>query len=806
MPGTIGSSNDYNPGTDPSTSSASAAASSPTAAVDEALNAYMLRQSKWDPTLDTSAPADGSSPGIHNNPAQTPFLRPPLQASDFTQLDFSGTSQTDGTADTSGVSSTDNTDGTSASASASLNNLQSLAIASNPTLSPEAKAQYAGFNQVQQQMLSLAGQITPQPSTALLAQAEFAYYHPSDVDPQSPGAQLLKQMGLTPPPNVDSTVFDQMVANQARVPYEAQVDKQLAAYGEANQSTPEQIAQMKYEMFYAQAYGDQGLPPALQAIQASAQQDAQNNVQKKFGLPAGWSLPSPTVKVIDGQVQGAINVGINAAITQLNLPPDQAASLMALIVKPDPQNSMNAQAMQMRAMVLTEVQKEMGLPNDFQTKMAAPLVTGFQQVAPLGDKMKTALSGLNFAQMALQSIWSHAARIKDPGEKQSTLDLLKVISMALCDAKAMLYTMESQNANEQKEINIGQNEANRAKIEVQANQAAANAAAQKAADEAGNKANSIGSIMKVMAPILIAVAAVATIATGGAAAPLILAAMALTIVDSQVSQMNFVKKLFQAVEDAGLPLGVTILIKAAMILTIAAAAGGPAGAVISLYAASQSGVAQDAAKAIVEDVLNMNSQFTEMIMAIVLNVVIMIVGMKVAAGGVQSAAQDARSLDEQLADAKQEVSDAWSDLTAPSGGVTDTERAAALGRLVSSAMKVVVLTLAQPIEPALKVFREYSKDDTIRAIARSLPPALNVTQSGLGVAQSVYLSKQANIEAGMDIMNADADAKAKALQNEIDSLQAIVQQLQKMLDALVGNVSNISDIQVNLWRSATATN
>lgn len=700
----------------------------------------------------------------------------------------------------------------------------------NATLSPEAEKQLDQYNTEMSKLLDALTGLDPKPSKEDIAKAKFAYFHP-DIDPSGDGAKLLarlvKEKGFDLPANPDTEIFDQKVANEEQIKFQDQFAK--APLKDLTDTEQDQLQ-------YAHLYGPESLSPKLKQIFDQVNSLPGEAVRKEMGLPPDdkWELPKPETNYFDDVISGAIAVNsrklaeeyVKKAHPEMSSTQqeDLTNQLLNLLKTPNEDDPLNEEALTIKNQVIQNVGKEFAMPAQWMTTVKGAS-EAFMNIKPANPQIQIGLNALGYAQDGIDSLKKNVSQSADPLDSMSTLDALKVISKALSRAKEMLYTMESQNADQQKTIQLAQSEYNQAKIAINMKQIEEYRQQQAEMEQKQKKAGLLGDIMKIVGPIIVALSAIAAICTGGAAAPFLVLAIAFMAADSMVSDMHLVQKMFQAIDKAcgGIP-GLGVVLKVLIIALVAQA--GPAGVLLAVYAFSQSGLPEQMAHVIVKDILKMDSEFTEMIFAVVINVVAALVSAR--AGGVAKSVEQLEEESVQIANQMTEVAGKAGKMSMDyivlvikklinalqkaiagvSEAATDTSAYKALAKAAESASEAVkslklVKALSNMLEALTSVFKNKA---AFQMFCKALMSTMQLGNAGINVAKEKYNVDIANIQAEMTTTKADADAMMKQYDVFIDVMKDIIKQLQKLINQIIQpDIANISDSQTNMYRDFNIT-
>lgn len=691
-----------------------------------------------------------------------------------------------------------------------------------PPLDPVSQEQADRFNAIQAQMFEVLNKIQPPLTPAQKNEMEFAYYHPNLIPP-APGAPYvaaLVALGLpAPEKTISGECYDQMVANGKEINYQ----KLLLSDSSIGELTGDEINQLQY----AHLYGDANLPANLKQIHATLEAQNKKAVQEMYGMPAEWTIPAPAGHVFNDTVNGALQIRMLEALEKFAaqsiflLSADQKSLLMAAVKNPDSSNPMNATAQQLINEVLEAVQKEFSLPSGWQ-HVVTGASTALQALAPMTPRLETGLNALNFADNAVTTIKESSGRIIDPLLEMSTLNLLKIISLALVNAKASLFAQEVQKERIQATVTKAQQEYNQAKIEIQVEQAAAAKAAYEAESAEQKKSDTFSFVMKIVGPVMIALSAVAAIATGGAAGVLLIVAIAFTVADSQVSQMHLLQKMFTAIDGslakAGYPFNTTgfrMFVKAALVIAIAIAVPGPAGDMMGMYAFMNSNLSSDVADQVYKYIVQPlahdfghdlgPSAMTEMIINVVFTVVASL-AFAVAAKG--AATTTLSKAEEAVASTENAIEDAGP------GVIGMIKKVFLYVKLAIQRYALAVARAAEAIEESgagqalSKVLAPLTKimtNSRLQTVLQTTIAVSGVANASLGMTKALVDKNIAEMQAALTLLSASFDAKSKQLQATIDELDALIKQLQQMINNMIGDISTIGDVQVNMYRDLQIT-
>lgn len=201
------------------------------------------------------------------------------------------------------------------------------------------------------------------------------------------------------------------------------------------------------------------------------------------------------------------------------------------------------------------------------------------------------------AQFGLQSLINS---IPNNDKNQPTQAFLTEVMKALNDLRAYLRTLQAGNSEEIRQKANEKLQDTLAKLKKQVEE-------QEAAEKAHKKMKTFGILMKIFTPILMIVAAAATVLSGGLAGPLLALTVALFVIsmaDQIVSAATGGKGMFaMAFEEMSkhLPAGLAMALKAVLlVVVIASAVACPANSIVALGLAFQmvaaSGIVDDAVK------------------------------------------------------------------------------------------------------------------------------------------------------------------------------------------------------------------
>lgn len=444
-------------------------------------------------------------------------------------------------------------------------------LAGDRYLSPEWQPTPPADDQFTRAYISIVQQFLPEdPKEA--AKLEFAYYHPEMVSPEMREkadalhvqvTQALAEQHIEVPPTYkpDSRFIDDEISTN----YDMQFEDLLKEWGE---NKDPKVVQALLTLHYHPDADIQNVDQyrsILQDLERTAHEETRDNFMDQYGLeeenvPPDW--PQTDTNSYDAMIESAYRARNTMNLEALiNKPPfpltDAEKALLRKAFEdpnaPDIPEKIKALAVQVMSKSLEEIRVE------YQLKTWEPSETS----PALWQGSTEALNGLQNLNDMKDILAEYATRFPpNSPERVIFQNYLKAVGEAIDKLQQLLYAQQSQDAKGAKVVSDARCEAAKDKAAEWKKAYDDQVEQQRQIEEQQKKAGKLGSIMKVLGPIMIAVAIVATIVTLGTMGPL---AIALTVallaftITSQVGGPNLIQGAMNGfvtmLHDIGIPEG-----------------------------------------------------------------------------------------------------------------------------------------------------------------------------------------------------------------------------------------------------------